>query len=646
VNRSIRKDIRIGAWVLIVALAAFQTYGNRYAISPDGMSYLDLSDAVVTGRWGDLVNLYWSPLYPFLIGVARRIADAGAEHEVAIVHAVNLAAFLAMFAGFEYFIVKVLSIAAGVRHAMLRGPWGAVAAYGLFGALSMTMTPLELTTPDWLSNAAVFIAMGAMLRLRDEPDDRRTALLLGAALGVGALAKSFLVPWSIVCFVVLAIALHRAASHRAARRPLTLAILAWAVFVLPWTAVLTHRAGRVTFGDTGRLTWGWYVNGQDPPSLGVVPPDARTRATEAILPGTGVTGDAPGTDPMWYDPARWNASMHPRLSLHDELGTLATMSVTLIGSLSILLYLGLAIAVAPRGSRRVYLARSWIVLVPCLIGILGYAMVIMTARYIMAFVLSGVLVTLGTLPIARRLRPTWLLLGLVISISPLAPWQMMSYAFSFATGIAAAMLVGALIPTRRAILWMVLVPLALLFSLLLFSPATQAVMRLGSAAIIVLLWAASRAAIRRWRMEQFARGALTGLAVGAGLVLAGRLALRANRDAINMSHASAAVSANPQWQIAQELAAHGIAPGTRIALIGPHAESYWARTARLKIVADVPGPIVPVWWMLTPASRDALLAQFAADGATVAIAVRAPDNVPPDSTWTPLKYGGWMRRLK
>ncbi|HEX4681301.1 MAG TPA: hypothetical protein VH277_01260 [Gemmatimonadaceae bacterium] len=635
---------RFGVWAVIIAFAAFQAYANRYAISPDGISYLDLSDAVVRGRWGDLVNLYWSPLYPFLIGVARVIAGAGPEHEVPIVHAVNFVAFLAMCGAFEYFISKVFALRQGIRRPILSGTWGTLAAYALFASLALTMTPLELTTPDSLSNASILAALGALVRLRDDPHDphdRRAAVTLGAALGIGALAKSFLVPWSLVCFAAGALALRRRA-----RTPLMYAVAAWAVFLVPWTAVLSRQAGRLTFGDAGRLTWAWYVNGENAPSLGLVPPGARTAATDRFLPGVGLTSVAPGTDPMWYDPARWNTALRPRLSVADEISAFRAMSIALIASLSVILYLALAIAVAPPGARREYVARSWIVLVPCALGIAGYLMVLLTARYIMGFVLAAILITLATVPLARRINPTWLLLGLVLSIYPLALSRVTAFGFSFVIAVAMAMLVGALVPTRRHIAWMVLVPLALVFSLLVFSPAAPGLMRLGSVLVIVALWLMAQSAVRRHATRQFARGAQTALAVSIGLITLGRLALRVNRDAAATARAARPESANPQWQIAKDLAAHGISPGTRIAVIGPHAEAYWARTARLTIVGSVPDPLAPVWWMLAPEARDSILAQFANAGADFAIATRAPSRQPIGDGWTPLTFKGWARRLR
>ncbi len=62
----------------------FQAYAQRYVVGPDGVAYLDLSDAVVAGHWSGLVNLYWSPLYPLLIGLARIVTRASPAGEVPV----------------------------------------------------------------------------------------------------------------------------------------------------------------------------------------------------------------------------------------------------------------------------------------------------------------------------------------------------------------------------------------------------------------------------------------------------------------------------------------------------------------------------------------------------------------------------------
>lgn len=635
------RTIRLTAWVAILALAAFQAYAQRFSIGPDGMSYLDLSDAVVNGRWSMLVNLYWSPLYPLLVGVGRVIAGAGPRWEIVTMHAVNFACFVAMFASFEYLLIAVNALARSTRRSTLGGPWGLVAAYVLFGIFALTMTPMELTTPDWLASAATFLAFGALLRLNEgSARPLRDALVLGVALGLGALAKSFLVPWAVVCFVVLAIA-----TRRRGMSITLIALGAWMVFVLPWSAVLSIAAGRPTFGDAGRLTFAWYVNEQDPPSLHGVPIDARQPRTESILRGVGVTGYAPGTDPMWFDPARWNASLAPHWNLHDQLGTLKVFELFYIQNLAPLLFLAFVLAAAPPGSRRLAWRRGWVVFVPMLAGLAAYALVIVTARYIMAFLLAGTLTMLAALPIARRIRPAWALVGMAIPLAIEAIQARTISGLGIVTSILGGTIAGVLVPPRRRWLWVLALIIAIGLTRLVLPPSNRRDLLLGAACLLAAFWFLARRAVVTGRPVRFAYRAQAALATVLAIVLLTRLGVRLNQDVDKLRTSATEEWNNVEWKVAGDLAAHGVTPGTRIALIGPHAESYWARTARVNIAADVPPPVIDEFWRLTPAVRDSLLDQFALAGATVAIATIGPENTGPDGTWTPLRYHGWMRRL-
>jgi len=637
----VTRAIRLIAWISIVALALFQAYAQRFSIGPDGMSYLDLSDAVVDGRWSTLVNLYWSPLYPLLVGVGRLVAGSGPRWEVVTMHAVNVVCFVAMFASFEYLLAAIGGLARATRRSALAGPWGLAGAYLLFGLFALTMTPMELTTPDWLASAATFLAFGALIRLNDaSTPHRRHAVVLGVALGLGALAKSFLVPWALVCFVVVAIATRRRGAWIT-----VIAVAVWAVFVLPWSAVLSVAAGRPTFGDAGRLTFAWYVNEQDPPSLHGVPPDARRPSTEAILRGVGVTGYAPGTDPMWFDPARWNASLAPHWNLHDQLGTFRVFELFYIQNLSPLLFVAFLLAVAPPGTRRAAWQRGWIVFVPMLAGLAAYALVIVTARYIMAFLLAGTLTLLATLPIARRIRPGWAFAGMIVPLGIEAIQARTIAGLAIATPIVGGTVAGVLVPPRRRWLWVVALVVAIGLTRLVLPPSNRRDLLLGSLALAAAFWFLARRAIINQRSVRFAHRSQAALATVLAIVLAARFLLRLNQDIETLRLGASPSWNNVEWNVARELAAHGVAPGTRIALIGPHAESYWARTARLHIAANVPPPAIDAFWRLAPAMRDSLLGEFAAAGAAVAIAAVGPEAGPPDSTWTPLRFHGWMRRL-
>src|SRR6185369_12488680 len=125
---------------------------------------------------------------------------------------------------------------------------------------------------------------------------------------------------------------------------------------------------------------------------------ARHASTDVLLPGVGATGDARGTDPMWFDPARWNENLRPHLSLSDQLETLHTTGLTILSNMSALCFLVFILAIAAAHARRRSWELAWPLYLACAAGVLGYAMVLVTSRYIMPFVLAPTLTLLATLP--------------------------------------------------------------------------------------------------------------------------------------------------------------------------------------------------------------------------------------------------------
>lgn len=636
-----RPAIRRIGWVLVVALAAYQAYAQRYAVGPDGVAYLDLSDAVVAGHWPGLVNLYWSPLYPLLVGLARLALHASPATEVPVMHIVNALTFAGVFAAYEYFLTPIVGLSTEVEGRLLSVRWGRAIAYALFVVVAFTLTPLELTTPDLLAAAATFVALGALLRLQQTNSEPSAAVVLGVSLGLGGLAKSFIIPWAIVCLVVAAIGLGRTRPKQ-----LLTSVVVWILFIGPWTVLLSASAGRLTFGDTGRLTYAWYVNNEGAPSLGGVPMGARSPGTEAILPASGVTADAPGTDPMWFDPERWSGPVAPHFNVRDQLASLATSGRFYVENLAPFLFLILFVVIVPSAARRDAWRRGWVVLVPCAAGMFGYALVLVTARYFMPFVLAGALTLLATLPVPRRIHPLALLIAVAILIGLESLDDRSAVALAVVVSIVGAMVAGTAMSTRRRALWVVGVLITAELVHILLPAAFPGILLVGGAGLAAALWALCRGAERR-DPAVFARRAIGACAVAAALWLAYPFAQRLHKDGDALARASSTTWGNLSANIAADLARHGVTPGTRIAVIGPHADSYWARTGRLKIVANVPRPIVPNFWRLSPAAQDSLLGEFSRAGARVAIASVGPDSgsAPPDSTWTPVHYRGWIRLL-
>lgn len=84
------RDIRVTKFAgraFLVVFAMTHLWASRYQMNEDGISYLDIGDAFFHGDWWAAVNLYWSPLYPLVLGGVRRALPVPMKLEYPLVHA-------------------------------------------------------------------------------------------------------------------------------------------------------------------------------------------------------------------------------------------------------------------------------------------------------------------------------------------------------------------------------------------------------------------------------------------------------------------------------------------------------------------------------------------------------------------------------
>src|SRR5262245_24009380 len=61
-------------WLAAIALATVQAWPARQQPSTvDIVSYLDIGDAYLHGRWSEAINGYWNPLYSWILGLVNLI---------------------------------------------------------------------------------------------------------------------------------------------------------------------------------------------------------------------------------------------------------------------------------------------------------------------------------------------------------------------------------------------------------------------------------------------------------------------------------------------------------------------------------------------------------------------------------------------
>jgi hypothetical protein len=631
--------VRRVTWIVLLILAALQAWSARFGATPDGVSYVDLSDAVVTGRLADLVNAYWSPLYPALLGLLRLIARPSPYWEFGLVHFLNLLLFAASIAAFEYFLDALSAAVAPLGRRELETTSGRLIAYAIFGVLSLMMTPLTLPTPDLLVTTASLVAFGAMLRLRAEPARTRYSLTLGLALAVGALAKSFIVPWSVVVFLTMWIA-----TRRAGPRPMAIAAAAWLLFVGPWCAVLSVHQGHPTFGDTGRLTYIWNVNGIESPSLKIMPRGSTSLAGESVLEGVAVTMNARGTNPVWFDPARWYTGLRPRWEPEKQLMVFSSIATQVFSTLGpVLLIVWLIFVTVTREERRAWVGRLWIVVIPAIVAIGAYSMVLVTTRYIAPFILLLTLAVGFGLRWPSRLAPGPLAVGLGVPLMIMMATPGDNLVLAFTNATLAAVLFAWSFNRQRPAMQFVAALLGGLSVWILMPRQVHAFVPIAAVLILLLYWILSRHAIRTGHAHRFSKFMQGGLLIANGAIILIVFALKYQSSIAAPPVISGESNAN--WLQAEAMRQAGIGPGARIAIVGSPFEAYWARTGRLQIVGVVPPWRVAEFIGLPEAKRQVLYGEFARAGA---LAVVAQTQLPPiagDSTWTPHEYIGWVKRL-
>jgi 4-amino-4-deoxy-L-arabinose transferase-like glycosyltransferase len=318
--------------VTLVLLVGLQIRAWNGSVNADGISYIELGGQYARGDLSALANGYWSPLYPILLGVAFRMARLPAVDpsgsvltpELRVVLAVNVT--IAVLATILYARL-VLQLDRNLDdHASSALRVARIAAAGsLWIWWIVRFSSVTTTTPDLLLAACLAATMTELVIAVARPS-RWGAVRLGIALAMGFWTKAvfFLVmPVSVVAYLLLV-------ERASVRRHAPLLIVTAAVLSAPLVLVQSTSQGRFSFGETGRLNYGWYVNG-GPRGTQVVESRAESRDRHGrpamiqmdAAPGVLLySGESAASFPYWYDPSRYEQPVRPKFSVANQWRTL------------------------------------------------------------------------------------------------------------------------------------------------------------------------------------------------------------------------------------------------------------------------------------------------------------------------------------
>lgn len=155
-------------------------------------------------------------------------------------------------------------------------------------------------------------------------------------------------------------------------------------------------------------------------------------------------------------------------------------------------------------------------------------------------------------------------------------------------------------------------------------------------AFVLLFWADLLANVRLPKMQGSQQLLLL---LGSGMILFLLLSVLAyNLEGVGRlaSARSTQQVRAPSWpgEVAEQLHALDVQPGDKVAVIGYAFDSYWARLARVRIVAEMPGSEADPFWFGDASMRARVLRAFASTGADAVVAEGVPSYA---------SLAGWQR---
>ena len=318
-----------------LALGLLHAWLGRYAMNRDGMSYLDVGDSFFRRDWANAVNAYWSPLYPWTVGLVLGAAKPSPRWEFPLVHLVNFGFFVVALFAFRFLLHPMLAFASERPADANRNDseglpaWALVTlAYSIFLWTALEVERMFEVTPDLAVLACVCLTAGMLLRLRQDGTIWKF-VLFGLILAIGYWTKAILFPLG---FVTLGAGYLWKRSIPGWRRGMVVAALVFLCASAPLIFLLSHQKGRFTFGDSGKLNYAWFVSprtfwrnwqgeGQVPGSGTAV---HSTRQLLLHPPLFEFDGPVAATYPPWADPSYWNEGLQGHFKLKPQMEVLAS----------------------------------------------------------------------------------------------------------------------------------------------------------------------------------------------------------------------------------------------------------------------------------------------------------------------------------
>lgn len=373
-------------------LGLAQAWAMRHEVISDGISYVEIASNYANGHWANAVNAYWSPLFSWLTAICLWLFRIPPYWEIATLHLVIFAAYIATIATFELLMRELLLSQKGPGEENTL-PSSAIWTVGfcmiLFAGLSMV--GMWFCSPDMIALALTLFLYAVILRIRRTGGGFQMYALFGVLCALLYLDRAAFSALILICLAVVLISLWQ--QDRPLLKPLAVMAGVTVILIAPFVIAISLKDHHFTLGNAAKLNYAWELDGAhrwvhwqgEPGDIG-----KPLHPTHLVInsPKTFTFAEPINASyAPWYDPSYWYDGVAPKLKLKQQLRVIAVnISIALnllIRSPIFLPALLLALLTGFIGWCKRLLG-LWPVLFPAIAGLGLYTLVYVERRYVAA----------------------------------------------------------------------------------------------------------------------------------------------------------------------------------------------------------------------------------------------------------------------
>lgn len=395
VRRFLRpKFVTVFLFFIAILFGAAQTWAVRHEIFSDGISYIEIAYAYLRGDWANAINPYWSPFYSWMLAAAFVVLRPSAYWENSTLHLVNFLAYVASLSVFPFFLREALEFRnreSGGRVHFLPSSVLFLVGYTVMIFAGLSLVSVWYCSPDMISLGLTLALTALVLRMCRTGGAPGWFIATGLLCGILFLARTASLPVLFLCMLVILLGIRRLG------KPLLLPAVAMGVAFLalagPFVAAISLKEHRFTIGDSGKLNYGWEIDGAarfahwhgEPYDIGT--PKHPTHILASSPKTYSFAHPIAGTYPPWFNPSYFYEGIAPKLKWKPQLWT-ALVNLSVAANLLVRspMFLIGAVLVLLAGVRHwfPYFFSLWPAWLPSVVAIGFYCLVYVERRYIAA----------------------------------------------------------------------------------------------------------------------------------------------------------------------------------------------------------------------------------------------------------------------